>query len=358
MGQTQVSGLREPDPDEDPFVSRCSETDVNAGLRCAVPADFTLFAQDVREFIVPLLRVYLASPFTHTDLFGQKEANDLRAIVFQELSPHFDIYDPATVSPPGSPHTDEEVYWGNHAPTRDADLVFAILNDSSWGVGIESQIAADVTAPRILAHPKGFQVSRMLTGQFGVTLATISYANSSDFRRQLKVILPQVLPQIEAEARERRSIRDRIISARLGSRLLRLRITRRLPSESLAKQIGVHPSLLTNLERDNSLAGSLSLFLLTRIAKVLDLTFAFSGSSSPTAYGQDDCDLRSDVDASLNSLIKFVQSEGQAIDEQRVFRIWHDYHEMVQTALAGREALDVVYTVDTWRRLYVEAFRF
>ena len=108
----------------------------------------------------PVLRVYLASPLTNTDPASEEDRRTVREVT-RRIMENYDyfgirteVYDPSDVTPPGSEHTSEEVYVTDHNRTANADLVVFHVNGPSIGVGMEAQIAAEATVPRVVVSKR------------------------------------------------------------------------------------------------------------------------------------------------------------------------------------------------------------
>ena len=114
---------------------------------------------------IPMI-VYLAGPLTNNEPEPERGCESIRLAASEIMRDYFEVYDPAEVTPPKSAHSPEEVYLTDHTRTRLADLVLFHVNRPSLGVGIESQIAAEATIPKVIAYHEGAAVSRMFRGVF------------------------------------------------------------------------------------------------------------------------------------------------------------------------------------------------
>ena len=126
------------------------------------------FHDDMEGFNqMPKIKIYLAGPLTgYDDDTIIRECREIRASIKEILakfknkeSVYFEIYDPGEKTAPGSGHSPDEVYEIDQAHTTNADLVIFHINVPSLGVGIEAQIAADVTIPRVIISRNGVEVS-------------------------------------------------------------------------------------------------------------------------------------------------------------------------------------------------------
>jgi hypothetical protein len=142
---------------------------------------FTLdHPDDLSEFLVPRLKVYLALPLTNVDANATGSHRSFREAVTDALATadgvEFCVYDPGRVTPPGSPHTPADVYRTDHTAVSTADLVIFNARWPSLGVGIETQISADATVPKIVIAERDGDISPMIDGMFSPTISRVAYS--------------------------------------------------------------------------------------------------------------------------------------------------------------------------------------
>ncbi|MCI0641331.1 MAG: hypothetical protein L0Y72_29685 [Gemmataceae bacterium] len=203
-----------------------------------------------------ILRVYLASPLTNSD---PETSNDCRLVRemtrrilenYDYLGIRFEVYDPAEVTPPGSEHTSEEVYLTDHNRTANADLVIFHVNGPSLGVGMEAQIAAGATVPRVVVSKKDARVSRMFLGLFSPTVGAIQYANDADYEAQLSKQLPEITRKTLESAKRRRPFIEDICDVELGRLIFKQRILHSITIDALARSVDIGEYFLRRVWRE------------------------------------------------------------------------------------------------------------
>jgi hypothetical protein len=92
------------------------------------------------------LRVYIACSLTsEEDKTFKEEILSKTEAIFVRAG--FAVYNPATHTPPGSPHTDSEVYAEDVFRPINSDFIIFLRLGRSLGMGLEAQIAADALIP-------------------------------------------------------------------------------------------------------------------------------------------------------------------------------------------------------------------
>jgi hypothetical protein len=286
------------------------------------------------DFLEDRMRVYLAGPLTANDPGEAELCRRIRLRAMRVLRSRFQVYDPAEITPPGTDHTADQVFNEDHTRTSTADLVFFHVNVPSLGVGIESQIAAEATIPRVIAVPKGTKVSRMFDGVFNPTIARIEYTDEADFEQQLVALLPMLIAAVRRSAEKRRPELDSIRNAQIGRAIFGARILLKRTIEELAATTDIRACMLQRLERDDAVAGTLTLVQLKRIAAELGATLAISGRLVPCLRGPGDEAPEVNTN-SLNTLYDFLQNFGDTwVPDEVVFRMW-DYAFPLGTGTAS-----------------------
>lgn len=308
-------------------------------------------------------KVYLAGPLTNNNESVEASCREIRRVAWEELRgfdlAHFDVYDPAEHTPPPSPHTAEEVYWTDHLRTMDADLVLFHVNVPSLGVGIEAQIAADATVPRVVAYEKGAVVSRMFEGIFAPILARIEYDDPADFRSKLRAALPGIAEAVRSSSTARDPIRSRTASAGIGEFIFRQRILQQVPIDRLARLTDIQVYWLRRIERQPELATCLTLAQLSRIAEALECSWAIHEEALVPRLRSADGQLPRAQYDSLKNLVRFVLSSEEWLPDERVLRVWAQYREVAEERVRSRDPgdrdpIDQPVTVEGWRKRYGE----
>lgn len=246
-------------------------------------------------------------------------------------------------------HSSEEVYITDHMRTMNADLVVFIVNVPSLGVGIETQVAADATVPKVVVHYDGAAVSRMFHGAFSPTIAEISYSSPDAFREQLRSQLSEITVATQASAARRKPHRLSISRARLGRSIFEGRIRRKMPITTLAQFTDVREYWLRQLERSDDNAACLTLMQLMRVASTLKCEI-FMGSNGVPELQFDP--LPEHAGRSLQNLIEAVLSDETWKADQRIFDAWTQNVEEQFDAVAGRSDLRQPITVEQWKAFF------
>ncbi len=310
----------------------------------------------------PVLRVYLASALTNLDPHQQAEAATGRSIIcdlfhrYDYFGIRFEVYDPAEVTPPGSEHSNDEVYITDHHQTSKSDLVVFYVLTPSLGVGMEAQIAADCTLPRVVISRRDSAVSRMFCGVFSPTIASLEYNEVSELRNTLSTRLLDISEAAVESAKRRRGHVEGFCENALGQTVMRRRLAIGVSLQELASKTDIRESWLQRIEWDPSLAASVTLIELHRIAAELNAAATVTEAGFPTITVSDT--EASDVEReSLNNLVEFARGGDQPRDDDRVLLLWKAYQQQVseESVEAGRHrgAKMIPVSVDEWRRRYV-----
>lgn len=311
----------------------------------------------------PLIRVYLAGPLTNNDEGANLECQRIRQVVkdllhgYDFLGVEFLVYDPADVTPPGTDHSPEEVYSTDFQSTAGAELVVFHVNVPSLGVGMESQISAFATVPRVIICKSGSPVSRMFRGVFAPTLAKIEYENTDDARRHLEAEIPTIAAAAIESAEKRRPITEDLSALELGKRILKQRILSGMTVQELAVETDIREFWILRLEREPGFFATCSFIQFLRICHALKCyaSLAMDGrrvNFSSEGEGQ----LSADQKISLENLAIFVRSREHRVSDDKIIRLWREYveqrEEQQQEAGQLRAAEEPVVSVDEWRRRY------
>lgn len=312
------------------------------------------------------LSIYIGSALTNIETKLKKRSAKWRAIArrifrefrFKDKQYFFEVYDPAEHTSPGSNHTPEEVYITDHLHAMSADLVFLLVNAPSHGAGMEVQIAADATVPKVVAFSKDEQVSRMVDGIFSPTLAKIEFESDSHFAKLLESALPRIAQQVVDSHQRRTPVVARIAQACFGRQIMCHRISRGVSRANLAERTDIRENWLRELERDDKNALTMTLAQLGRILSVLECTLLMGEKSDPTIWGNGDLSYQQLPDSakssSLDNLAKFACDKGDWTEDLNILRLWRDFAEEVNIGVEGRTPIKQVKTVEDWERLYGE----
>ncbi|REJ92517.1 MAG: hypothetical protein DWQ34_12920 [Planctomycetota bacterium] len=318
--------------------------------------DFIIELQDAQEFQQQQIRGYLANALTHVPSRIARRAESAQRTIKEQFQrcrhALFRIYDPRDFTSPGSSHSESEVYLINYHETVTSDFIILHLFAASTGLGVEAQLAAEASVPRIIIHKSDFEVSRMLLGIPTRTIATISYGNVRELREALSGELPSISRELVGQLPVRRRLLDAARSAGIGRFIMRMRIKKLITREDMAQRLGASVAWVQHIERWPECAVHLNVALMTQIAAALECEVT-STNSGVLALKESATEVRltqSERD-SMDALTEFVQTRNPR-NESRVFEMWHSFAEMQNQAVAGREALPADMTVDDWEDLY------
>ena len=278
---------------------------------------------NIDEWECMRLAAYVAGPLTAISPEDEPVCRQVRAIARRVLSAKFNVYDPADFTAPGTHHSSDEVFSEDHSRTSNADLVFFHVPSPSIGIGIESQIAAEATVPRVIARPKGRPLSRMFEGVFNPTLVDIEYDSVTDFDAQLMKSLQIIARGAKISASKRRPEIELIRKANCGLAIFKARVLGGITIDQLATATDMRSSILKTLERDSRASATLTLIQLKRIAKELKMTVAITGGQIPTLMSTDDLEDNRVRCTSLDTLYVYLKTRRpQWVDDQLVFAAW------------------------------------
>ncbi len=302
--------------------------------------------------------VYLASPFTGLAPELVELSRSLRLITALELRDHemedgyFQHYDPEDVTGLDSPHTPDEVYAIDYTRSMDADLVIFFVIGGSWGGGMEAQISAEATVPKVVVAPKQADISRMIPGLFNPTLAEIRFENPRDYEQELQKQLPRIATAVRDSAKWRAKARRKIERTRIGGRILIERTIRNIHLRELAERTDIRWTWLARLERNDGLSACMTIIALVRIAGVLDCEPAMGKEGIPTLQSPEFDYLPGEAQESLWNLVGFVRSDPGWRNDQVVVALGHDYYvevkEAAKTRKSGKNAISPVRGTDWW----------
>jgi hypothetical protein len=308
----------------------------------------------------PVLNVYLASPLTNNDQETSNDCHLVREITkrvfsnYDYLGIRFNVYDPAEVTPPGSEHTAEEVYLTDHNRTATADLVIFHVNCPSLGVGMEAQIAAGATVPRVVVSRQGAKVSRMFLGISSPTVETIQYGNEAEYETLLSNKVADIVSVAIEKARKRRAVVVELRESGLGRKIFKQRILQQIPISKLADDADIAESFLRRLERDPDLSANVTLMQFNRIMSSINCTASMTSAGIPKLTGSDTA-LPKCQQQSLDYLIDFVTTQRDWLPDDRIFRVWGEYAAPEREefeAIRHRAPTNTVITIDEWRERY------
>lgn len=287
--------------------------------------------------------VYIAGPITNCSRSEARVAAEIRArakkVMLEVEGVEYNVYDPAERTYLGSDHEPDEVYAIDHANTAGADLVLFHLTSPSLGVGIESQIAATATVPRIVAFRKGTPVSRMFDGVFSPTLATIAYDSADDFEHKLRTTLETTRFELVASSEKRRGAMRSISETNIGRTLLGRRIVLGLDLPALAKRTDIASHWLAKIETSPEALACTSLVMLNRLAAELGCQVTMKYSQVTLAPITQDLS-RVELEA-LKGLLEFVESSSPRPDDAVVIGLWQERRRLVSSqSLAAQEGIE------------------
>ncbi len=311
----------------------------------------------------PPLLVYLAGPLTNvaSDLRAEGQAIcDATKRIFRAYpNAHFVVYDPRDHTAPGSTHSADDVYITDHRRAMDADLIVFYMADApSYGAGMEAQIAADATVPKVVAHREAGKVSRMLGGLFSPTVAEFTYVDLQSYEQAMNGLLEEIAAATAESAVRRKPAREKIVKANLGRAVFKQRIRRRVKLDDVARLTDIRVRWLQQLERNDMQSCCLTVIQLYRLAEVLDCDLAL-GAGSPTLHPSGGPYPRN-TEESLDNLVTFVRTElPEWESDAKLFRLWEENTAQQLTGCVGRDSelkdIDRVISVEDWRNRYNES---
>lgn len=322
------------------------------------PGDFQLdIDPNTRDYLknYPTVVVYLAMPLTgisdESTLLLRSARTEIRQVLQKSPGYRFDVYDPAEHTAPGTSHRPAEVYSIDHGRVVRADVVFFLGLDRSIGLGMEAQITASATIPRVVFHYRKQPLTRMFLGAPSRTLATIPFESMEE----LNIALTEQMEFIGREAFDSRSARNAAYEngfKNFGQFILRARIRRQVPLNELAKKTDQTPDWISQIERSSGPA-PISMELFLRVCDILQIN-VLNDCASVCATSKM-TSLSETAEKSLRSLTSFVVSRRQ-IDDSRLLQLWSRYlserEEIESAALVGREDFNRPITEAEWKARY------
>jgi hypothetical protein len=227
----------------------------------------------------PKFSVYLACSLTSGDSRQLKEAV-LTGIERVFLEAGFDVHNPRNHTPPGSPHTPAEVYFGDLACTITSDLIFFNRLGRSLGMGIEAQIGADVLLPwgdTTLANDS-YTLSPLLSGLCnapGIFRGTVNAGDVDQFYLRLAQVLrdPRLLERLAAARRERESAQALVNNLGFSGHVRFHRLIRGLSTKALGNLTDIDPFWIQAIECNSRYSSKLTLIQVARLCDTLQLRF-------------------------------------------------------------------------------------
>ena len=310
----------------------------------------------------PKVEIYLAGAQTNNDQSVQVECDVVRAAVksalhgYDYLGVEFNVYDPADYTSPGSAHSSQQVYTIDHKCTVCSDLVIFHVNAPSLGVGIEAQLSAMATTPRIIISKGTVPTSRMFAGMFCSTIAEIQYSHVSEVIGELHRRLQDICPKTIESVERRRPHLIEIQEQRIGERFLMQRIRHGISISSVAQHTDMQATWLREIECCPELGTTLGVMPIRRISEALrccthqieDGTFRVTDCTGALEPTKND---------SLRNLARFANGL-LPLPENRIFRLWDGYASAEQrkteeaTKYRQEDADSEPVSIDEWHRRY------
>ena len=299
-------------------------------IRCDEPPA-TILTKTYERFVPPLLDVYLASALTGRTK-TQQGTDSLHRKKIVEVMEGYDymgllckVYDPSTATPPKSKHSSEDVYIIDQDHTANADLVVFYLNSPSFGIGMEAQIAADASVPRVIIRPYGVPISRMIRGVFNPTLFDIQYKNVEALEKQLSEAMGNIMGELYECTPKRRDVISKVLGCNLPKFIFCQRILKNITLKEISDKTGIQPYWIGEMERDARKCSTLTIIQLELIADVLDSVLEI-GEEGKFCMKSKEYKLSDPVKKSLRNLHEFVLSQTKATEEL-ILREWANYYE-------------------------------
>jgi transcriptional regulator with XRE-family HTH domain len=163
-----------------------------------------------------------------------------------------------------------------------SDLVIAVCNEPSFGVGQEIEIAASYGIPTLLVKREGVLLSRMVTGSTtNFVHEPVEYQGPEDLKKKL---IRALRPNLE-HLRSRRNGDPRPTQARLGEKIRSLRDGLGWSIEHTARKLGISVDALHLFEDNPEHFHNIGLVLLLRMSGVfgVPLSGLIESGEMPTA---------------------------------------------------------------------------
>jgi transcriptional regulator with XRE-family HTH domain/nucleoside 2-deoxyribosyltransferase len=188
---------------------------------------------------------YLATALTST---SNRDAIAFPAKAMADAAREFEIYvyQPRRATDPVL-HSDVEpsvVYWLDRQRVEAADVVIALLNEKSFGVGMELEMAASLGKPLVLVHREETVVSRMILGSFANVIGSVKYETPEELESGLRTVLRDGVKTIR---RARRFVASHGVP--IGERLRARRLAQGFASPAdFAERCGVSAGFVRAIE--------------------------------------------------------------------------------------------------------------
>lgn len=194
-----------------------------------------------------------------------------------------------------------------------SDILFALCEAASYGVGQENQIALSHGVPVFYLIQKGCTVSRMLLG-CPTRSRIIEYETPDDLFGQLAEFLPVTV----ASLRKRREALGNLGSLEVGKRIKDLRVRNDMSAQTLADLLGVGTNFITNLEEVPHPEEGLSLKQTRTLAALLgqSVEYILLGATAR---------LDERMRRSRENLRAVAKDEGMTYDEYAI--LWEAYQQ-------------------------------
>jgi serine/threonine protein kinase/transcriptional regulator with XRE-family HTH domain len=170
--------------------------------------------------------------------------------------------------PQGAPDLQaHEVYWIDRERVASADLLIIFADDPSFGVGQEAEIAANAGVPIVLFHSSTAKISRMLKGIAG-RITLVSFDDVEQLEQKAAAFFSENRNRLHLS----RLSREREYHLRVGNRVREIREQLRLSVAELAQKVDVGEELIRSLETRPEQLTNISLVILRRLARALNVS--------------------------------------------------------------------------------------
>jgi transcriptional regulator with XRE-family HTH domain len=172
----------------------------------------------------------------------------------------------------------ESVYWFDRRRLVSADLVIAICDEPSFGVGEELEIAAGYGIPTLLVKSEGAVISRMVIGSpLNLIDDPIEYQSPEDLERKLKRVLVRHIEDL----RSRKARIKKDYGAKLSQKLQDLRTAKNWTVDEAARHYGISSRFVLLMEKNPDFFHNAGLAVLTRVAGAYGLRLSDLVSEVP-----------------------------------------------------------------------------
>jgi hypothetical protein len=263
------------------------------------PNDERIYGENVDEYSVSAspFRVYVACSLTNerSPSLRDRLLSEIRRI-FRKYE--FFVYDPSEHTKPGSPHHANEVATIDYLESMCCDLIFFVRDNPSHGMGIEAQIAADMLIPwgdakidtdlgklcPLIQGLTNWTPNQHIEIYFDKSTIDDKKKFKKEFSDKLEDNLKN--PRLTKMLRERKrdiSFASRIVrKMEFGRTMRRQRLLLNMSASELGELIDLEPWWVIALETNESLADSLTILQIVRIALATRLKFT---SNDPLPEG-------------------------------------------------------------------------